>query len=162
MGMLGLLEACRRFDASRGDSFTAYASQWIRHGIASRLKVEQPMIRIPDKWPINRRISVVSLNAPTPCGGTCELGDMVSDDAPPDSTLCAREDRERVHAALARLTPRDAQVLRLRYGMRSDDAPGYPMTLEEIARLLRVTRERVRQIEMRARERIRRRLRRAN
>ena len=81
---------------------------------------------------------------------------MIPDDIENDP-VDAADERARVHAALARMPKRDALVLKLRHGIR-DDGEGYPMTLEEITRILRITRERVRQIPRRARDRLLRRL----
>jgi RNA polymerase primary sigma factor len=55
-----------------------------------------------------------------------------------------------IEASLARLRPREARVVRLHYGF---DAK--PMTLERIAAVLGVTRERVRQIRQKAHSRLR-------
>jgi len=57
-----------------------------------------------------------------------------------------REKDEAVHAALATLSYREREIIKLRYGL--DD--GHTYTLEEIGRIFRVTRERVRQIESKA------------
>lgn len=62
-----------------------------------------------------------------------------SDDSPLDP--------ERVEMLVARLSPKKARIVRLRYGLEGDKAP---MTLQEIAKLLGLTRERVRQIEKEA------------
>lgn len=78
------------------------------------------------------------------------LEDSLEDDSgsnPEEAVLAA--DRYRALAlALARLKPRDRQVLRLRYGLGG----GEELTLEEVGRILSVTRERVRQIEGEARK----------
>jgi RNA polymerase sigma factor (sigma-70 family) len=58
---------------------------------------------------------------------------------------------KRVQMAVSRLRPREAQIIRLRYGF--DGCPS--QTLEEIGQLFSVTRERVRQIQSRAEERLR-------
>jgi RNA polymerase primary sigma factor len=58
---------------------------------------------------------------------------------------------EQVRLALESLVPRERQVLRLRFGFE----PGGGQTLEEVARALAVSRERVRQIEMRALRKLR-------
>lgn len=55
--------------------------------------------------------------------------------------------RDQLERALALLTERERDVVALRFGLRGD---GTPQTLEEVGRHLRVTRERVRQIESKA------------
>ncbi len=59
--------------------------------------------------------------------------------------------RERIDEALRCLAPRDREVIELRFGLRD----GQARTLDEVARLLGVTRERVRQIESRGLGRLR-------
>ncbi|MFA6004815.1 MAG: sigma-70 family RNA polymerase sigma factor, partial [Elusimicrobiota bacterium] len=54
--------------------------------------------------------------------------------------------RGEVEKVLATLTDREAKIIKLRFGIDS----GYPRTLEEVGRIFRVTRERVRQIEAKA------------
>ncbi len=73
------------------------------------------------------------------------------DDADPEAVLGAREDIGYLQSRLTMLTPREADVLRYRYGM--DDFP--VMTLEEIGKVFNLTRERVRQIETKALKRLR-------
>ena len=59
--------------------------------------------------------------------------------------------QEEVRELLGSLTEREQQVIRLRYGLGEER----PQTLEEIGSMLGVTRERVRQIEARAMEKLR-------
>ncbi len=75
-----------------------------------------------------------------------------SDDAPePDLNLMAESLREEVAHGLAMLSPREMEVIASYYGLK-----GYPaLTLEEIAELYGLTRERVRQIKERAIRRLR-------
>ena len=54
--------------------------------------------------------------------------------------------RREVLKVLNTLTPREAQIIKLRFGIDT----GYPRTLEEVGKLFKVTRERVRQIEAKA------------
>ena len=54
--------------------------------------------------------------------------------------------RERIEELLKTLTFREREIIRLRYGL----ADGYSYTLEEVGRIFKVTRERVRQIEAKA------------
>lgn len=88
-----------------------------------------------------------SLDTPVGAGDTA-LGDLVA--APDDATnLWRRLDhyarKQAVDQLLEHLNPREADVLRLRFGLA-----GAPMTLQEISEILHVTRERVRQIEAKA------------
>lgn len=59
--------------------------------------------------------------------------------------------RDRMDKVLATLTPREARILRLRFGL--DD--NHPYTLEEVGRKFGLTRERIRQIEGKALRRLR-------
>jgi len=82
-----------------------------------------------------------------------ELGDLLKDTSirsPEEATLEGDLSNE-VSRALAPLTDREREVLRLRYGLGTDRE----YTLEEIGRRLSVTRERVRQIESRALQKVR-------
>jgi RNA polymerase primary sigma factor len=74
-----------------------------------------------------------------------DLGDMLADERsePPDAGLSATEDLTRVMGLLARMDPREAAVLRMRFGLDDEE----PRTLKEIGERLGLTRERVRQIE---------------
>jgi len=82
-----------------------------------------------------------------------ELGDLLRDTSirsPEEATLEGDLSNE-VTRALAPLSDREKEVLRLRYGLGAD----HEYTLEEIGRRLSVTRERVRQIESRALQKVR-------
>jgi RNA polymerase primary sigma factor len=57
---------------------------------------------------------------------------------------------DKIHGLLSQLSAREQQILRLRFGLDDD-----PRTLEEIGEMLGITRERVRQIEKRAKDRLR-------
>lgn len=161
MGVVGLLRACELFDPTRGTRFATYATYWIRQAITRGLKREQPTIGVPEKWTTDQRIPCTSLNRRVRGhdgeDGT-ELGDLLPGGTDHESPVDAADARDRVHRALRRLPRRDAEVLRLRHGIRDDGDAGHPMTLDEIARIFRVTRERVRQLELRATARLRRRL----
>ncbi len=54
--------------------------------------------------------------------------------------------RDRIEGLLKTLTYREREIIRLRYGL----GDGYTYTLEEVGRIFKVTRERVRQIEAKA------------
>ncbi len=95
----------------------------------------------------------LSLEAPVGEEENSHLGDFVPDDevkSPVDaaSNLVLREQLERV---LDTLSPREREVLKLRFGL--DD--GYSRTLEEVGHIFEVTRERIRQIEAKALKKLR-------
>ena len=94
-----------------------------------------------------QQLSVASLSAPAGEDGT-ELGDFLVDQSAPSPEVEAAEQamREALRALVDKLPPRAAAVLRLRYGLYGED----PLTLEEIAARIGVSRERVRQLEQRA------------
>jgi len=90
---------------------------------------------------------VISLEHPIGDGDTL-LGDFISDKEAlqPDSQVGPKEITREVAKALGALSPREAAVIRLRFGIGQGDA----MTLEEVGQILGVTRERIRQIEEKA------------
>ena len=59
--------------------------------------------------------------------------------------------KEKIDAVLKTLTPREEKVIKLRYGL----GDGYDHTLEEVGRIFKVTRERIRQIEAKALRKLR-------
>ncbi len=70
---------------------------------------------------------------------------------PTDGTLDASFRTEKIHEALAELSPRDREILIKRFGL--DGSP--PLTLKEVGELIGITRERVRQLEAIALQRLR-------
>ena len=95
----------------------------------------------------------VSLETPVGEYGEDSLGDMVEGrtGATPEEAMEQLVQKEEVSELLESLSDRERQVIRLRYGLDG----GKPGTLEEIGEQLGVTRERVRQIEARALEKLR-------
>jgi len=94
----------------------------------------------------------VSLDKPIGEDGSTSLGDLIPSDAElPDKQLVVESLQDNVTRALATLTPREEKVLRLRYGMDNGD----PMSLEKIGREFSLTRERIRQIELKALDKLR-------
>ena len=90
---------------------------------------------------------VVSLEYPIGDGETL-LGDFIPDKEAPqaDSQVGLKEMTREVARALGALSPREAAVIRLRFGIGQGEA----MTLEEVGQIMGVTRERIRQIEEKA------------
>ena len=95
----------------------------------------------------------VSLETPIGEEEDSHLGDFIPDDdtpAPPDSASSAIL-REVIEKELGTLTPREAHVIRLRFGLYD----GRCRTLEEVGKEFDITRERIRQIEAKALRKLR-------
>ncbi len=96
------------------------------------------------------KVSWLPLSLESPVGDEedSELGYFVEDMLTPSPLQSAYESmlKEKLEEVLSSLTPREARVLRLRFGL--DDGNAY--TLEEVGRKFGLTRERIRQIEGRA------------
>ena len=97
----------------------------------------------------------ISLDAPTGADEGFRFGDSLEDESVASPLDAAMETRLAEHAALLLegLTPREAEVIRLRFGLGGKAEH----TLEEVGARFSVTRERIRQIEKKALERIRKR-----
>jgi len=95
----------------------------------------------------------VSLETPIDDEGDSTFGDFVEDvNSPaPAEEVATNLLHEQLKGALDRLPPREAQILRLRYGLED----GRVYTLEEVGQAIGVTRERVRQLEAQALNRLR-------
>ncbi|MFT7643618.1 MAG: RNA polymerase primary sigma factor, partial [Pirellulaceae bacterium] len=90
----------------------------------------------------------VSLDRPVGDGDDCCFGEFIEDvgcDNPVKSATNAIL-RQKIETLLKTLTYREREIIRLRYGL----GDGYTYTLEEVGRIFKVTRERVRQIEAKA------------
>ena len=109
----------------------------------------------PDKVREILRVAQEPVSLETPIGEEedSHLGDFLPDDealAPADAASQSLL-REEIAAALSTLTPREAKVLSLRFGLED----GHPRTLEEVGKEFNVTRERIRQIEAKALRKLR-------
>lgn len=82
------------------------------------------------------------------------IGDFIADKNPvtPESEAALGDLRRQIEKVLSTLKPREQEVLVLRYGLRG----GEPKTLEEIGDIYHLTRERIRQIETKALNKLRR------
>ena len=95
----------------------------------------------------------VSLETPVGDEDGSNLGDFVADDANASTEEKAESVflREEIDQMLQGLNPREREVIILRFGLES----GHPMTLEEVGKRFKVTRERIRQIETAALRKLR-------
>ncbi|MBE6609419.1 MAG: RNA polymerase sigma factor RpoD [Ruminococcaceae bacterium] len=95
----------------------------------------------------------VSLETPIGEEEDSHLGDFIPDDDSPAPAEAASQSmlREQLIEVLRTLTPREEQVLTLRFGLED----GRPRTLEEVGRVFNITRERIRQIEAKALRKLR-------
>jgi RNA polymerase sigma factor (sigma-70 family) len=164
-GSLGLLRAFDRFDFASGGNFTAYASTTIHYAILDALPMEDT-IRLSHalSWRNRTDERVGALRALQPLSldaahghEDCAIGDLLA--APPLVLPDPAEEerhqakRAQVEALLARLTPREQQILRLRYGL--DEADGRVHTPTTIARKLGIGCSTVCNLEQRALQRLR-------
>ena len=193
-GNMGLMRAAEKYDYTKENRFSTYASWWIKEAMQRAIDQQSREIRVPvhvaenmkkvqkvskelqqelgreprpkeiaEKIPgktekdikdiLSYLQSPVSLETPVGEEGENSLGDMVEDrtEATPEEAMDSLVRKEEVSELLDSLSDRERQVIRLRYGLED----GKTHTLEEIGNTLNVTRERVRQIEARAMEKLR-------
>jgi len=90
----------------------------------------------------------ISLDRPVGESEDSYFGDFIEDEAAENPTDTAAQDMlsNRIEQVLKTLTYREREIIKLRYGI----GDGYTYTLEEVGRIFKVTRERVRQVEAKA------------
>lgn len=105
------------------------------------------------RWMLEVARIPVSLESPVGDEDDSELGMFVEDTITPSPSQTTYENmlHERVEQVLSTLSPREARILRLRFGLEN----GHPYTLEEVGHKFGLTRERIRQIEGKALRRLR-------
>lgn len=126
-------------------------------------KLQQELRREPTTEEISNRAGVgveevkrvldigrhpVSLDRPVGEGDDCSFGELIQDMEQDNPVRNASNGilRDKIEGLLKTLTYREREIVRLRYGL----GDGYTYTLEEVGRIFKVTRERVRQIEAKA------------
>lgn len=96
----------------------------------------------------------ISLETPIGDDGESSLGSFIEDQSSlnPADMVVGKSLREATMEVLNTLTPREAQILKMRFGL---DQEGHERTLEEVGKHFSVTRERIRQIEAKALRKLR-------
>lgn len=138
-GYLGLLRACELFDESKGFTFATYAYRWIWQQMQSAMQTES-VIRISTSVFDTRRFlhDVPGLKVFT--GVTDSDGvEAIAREAAPDAAPALEPDEnDLIRQLLRTLDKRSRRIFRLRYW--------HGLTLGEIGREVRITKERVRQL----------------
>jgi RNA polymerase primary sigma factor len=163
-GNLGLIEAAKRFDPSHNVKFITYAVWWVRESMMHVLADQTRAFSFPPKLfsTLHNAPEDVSLSDPVGWrsiaanhgeGSGRELADVLpQDQIPVDDEMIHRSDLDELTSALSDLDGKEREVVRLRFGLED----GEEHTLQEIGDRLHLSRERVRQIETRAKEKLRR------
>ena len=109
--------------------------------IASKLSMDIRKVKEAKKY----AETVVSLDSPVSEEEDGRIGDFIPDETSPspEDVVTALMLREAINKALSTLTPKEAEIISLRFGIGYDR----PYTLEEVGEKFKVTRERIRQIE---------------
>jgi len=115
------------------------------------LRLEQAVLKVSDIQRLNQE--PLSLEAPLAHEDSTSLADFIKDESVPAPMEHARQQslKEQMGKYLEELDDRERRVLTMRFGLED----GIPHTLEEIGKILNVTRERVRQLEMKALRKLR-------
>ncbi len=191
-GNLGLMRAVFRFDYTKGNKFSTYASWWIRQAITRAILDKTRTIRLPVHFlelrsqffkafyalykelgreptpleiskhtdlPMDKILAILEasrepISLETPVGDDdSTLGDFLEnqESQSPYEAVQVRELAGRVTEILSTLSEREEKIIRLRFGI--GEKAEY--TLEEIGKRFNVSRERIRQIEKKALNRLR-------
>ncbi len=122
-----------------------------KHGVEPTIEelAEHAGMSVPD---VQRVMKIsrhpISLDRPVGESEDSYFGDFIEDEKQesPSNTAASEMLSQRIDQVLKTLTYREREILKLRYGI----GDGYTYTLEEVGRIFKVTRERVRQVEAKA------------
>ena len=109
--------------------------------LAGKMKVTTERIKQINSW-VSR---TSSLDAPLGAEGEEQVKDLIEDTnaESPESGMSRTLEKERVSGLLGHITERERKILDMRFGLHDEK----PQTLAEVAKKMRVSRERIRQIE---------------
>ena len=124
-----------------------------RKPTAEEIAKEMDMEPRKIQWMLRVSWQPLSLEHPVGEDDDSELGNFIENDQMPTPSQSAEDNliRSKIEEVLATLTPREARILRLRFGLQN----GRSYTLEEVGQKFGLTRERIRQIEGQALRRLR-------
>jgi RNA polymerase primary sigma factor len=159
-GNLGLIEAAKRFDPSRNVKFITYAVWWVREAMMHVLSDQTRAFSFPPKLFAVLHSAPVDISLNEPIGASAgddrpgrELADLLPlDQTAIEDEMIHQSDLDELASALSDLDLKEREVMSLRFGLEDDQEH----TLQEIGDRLHLSRERVRQIEARAKEKLRR------
>ncbi len=109
-------------------------------------KAHMPLSEVRRVMKISRH--PISLDRPVGEGEDSYFGDFIEDSSAESPVITASGEmlKDRIEQVLKSLTYREREIIKLRYGI----GDGYTYTLEEVGKIFKVTRERVRQVEAKA------------
>lgn len=191
-GNIGLLEAAKRYDPSKGTKFITYAVWWIKQAIVQALNEQGSTVKLPVKHtnylykinsatekltkelgrvPSTKELSEVTsipedeieevlmasksyLSLDNYIGNEEDktfLESLEDEDTNVEKAIIAKTLKSSIDEIISSLDPREAEIIMKRYGFDGES----PKTLEELGESMGVSRERIRQLENRALEKLR-------
>lgn len=129
-----------------------FIGEWGRDPTVEELMEETGWTKDRIECLLNLKTSTISLESPVNEDEDATFGDLLPDNSYNPTANAMREaDKQTVMDILSTLTPKEKEVIALRFGIQDDN----PWTLEEIGEKFNVTRERIRQIENKALKKLR-------
>lgn len=181
-GLVGLIEAAERFDPDRGVKFITYGAWWIKRALLRYLRTFEHPVHVPkykqhelqefkrarqrltqdlgraprldeicdatgqDERTVREHCGLAASTANVDDEDVASMGDL----GDVEQMVIQRDALLRLDEVLPVLDARERQVLSQRFGLDGDD----PVTLSEVGRRVGLTKERIRQIERQACERL--------
>ena len=145
IGTIGLIKAVNTYDHTRKTRFSTYASKCIENELRMQFRQCRKVETI-----ISLQDSIESGKEDT----TLTVEDAIPDDFCMEEAVEREDSVEKLHRMLNQLPPRDRQIIALRYGINRDE----PLTQQETAQLLGISRSYVSRLENRVLERLRKEL----